>query len=73
MASTSARRKLSSKLTILVHSSWGKKRWLTENETNSCSAYVRSAEGEKMQKKLWTETMELFGRHVPPTALEGLL
>lgn len=37
------------------------------------SAFVRSEEGEKIQKRIWNETIALLGNHVPEVQLDELL
>ncbi|KAH8800389.1 putative 3-oxoacyl-reductase [Xylogone sp. PMI_703] len=43
--------------------------YLSEAKVVLCSAYVRSEDGEKMQKKLWSETMDILSRVVPDQEL----
>lgn len=42
------------------------------NKANSyrASAFVRTDEGQELQKKLWDETMEMLRKHVEPGLLE---
>ncbi|RDL30819.1 uncharacterized protein BP5553_10164 [Venustampulla echinocandica] len=40
-------------------------KYLSEARLVEVSAFVRSEEGAKIQKKLWSETREMLGKHLP--------
>jgi hypothetical protein len=37
------------------------------------SAFVRSTEGDEVQKRIWDETISFFQEHVPGSLLDELL
>ncbi|KUJ17313.1 putative 3-oxoacyl-reductase [Mollisia scopiformis] len=48
-------------------------KYLSEAKVTNMSAFVRSKEGEKIQKRLWDETAVMLESHVPQSKLEEML